>query len=154
MINLKFKIRENYSPSEKLITINIVFVLETYNDCRTPDNKYGECIVIKQCDSLLQILRQRPISDKNRDFLQQSQCGFAGTDPKVCCPSKDTAPIDNGNTGPIESNLLPSKKQCGNHLADRIIGGKETDLGEHPWMALIEYQKRNNNDHHIKNKLI
>lgn len=39
---------------------------------------------------------------------------------------------------------MPQPGVCGNHLADRIVGGQETSITEYPWMVLIEYTKRNN----------
>lgn len=43
---------------------------------------------------------------------------------------------------PVSSNLLPGSDICGINTQSRIYGGKETDLDEFPWMALIEYEKR------------
>lgn len=41
----------------------------------------------------------------------------------------------------LYSNLLPSVNECGTLSADRIVGGKEANLDEFPWMALVQYQK-------------
>lgn len=37
--------------------------------------------------------------------------------------------------------LLPKVGECGLQTSDRIIGGEKTKLDEHPWSALLEYEK-------------
>lgn len=63
--------------------------------CKTPRSETGLCVVIKQCEPLFNLLKKRPIADSTRDYLRQSQCGFSGSDPKVCCPSSGSS----GGTG-------------------------------------------------------
>lgn len=47
------------------------------------------------------------------------------------------------NRGPSSnSELLPEPGVCGSFLTNKIYGGVETKIDEYPWMALIEYQKR------------
>lgn len=36
--------------------------------------------------------------------------------------------------------LLPAK--CGGSSSERIIGGKEADIGTYPWMARIGYKSK------------
>lgn len=58
-------------------------------------------------------------------------------------PQPDPQPTPNQSLHRIDldSNpLLPSN--CGRDLSLRIVGGERTDLDEFPWMALLEYQKR------------
>jgi len=40
------------------------------------------------------------------------------------------------------NSLLPQAPNCGENFGDRVVGGKETGKREFPWMALIEYTKR------------
>ncbi|KAI5643187.1 trypsin domain-containing protein [Phthorimaea operculella] len=39
------------------------------------------------------------------------------------------------------SSLLPNQRECGIQNNDRIVGGSRTDIDEHPWMALLRYDK-------------
>ncbi|KAJ8982918.1 hypothetical protein NQ317_004574 [Molorchus minor] len=93
------------------------------------------------------ILQKRPIKSSDADFLRRSQCGFEGTLPKVCCALESSAQqvttehVNLNDVSPVSSNLLP--ENCGGSIEDRIVGGKETALGEFPWMALIEYEREN-----------
>lgn len=49
------------------------------------------------------------------------------------------SPIAKGNTfGHRNANLLPVS--CGEAFTTRIVGGKQADMGEHPWLAALEYQ--------------
>lgn len=45
---------------------------------------------------------------------------------------------------PVSSNLLPNSI-CGFDSQDRIYGGKEAELNEFPWMALVEYERGKTN---------
>ncbi|XP_066245747.1 serine protease easter-like [Euwallacea similis] len=113
--------------------------------CRTPLSQQGECISLLNCDSLYNILKTRPISSSDADFLRRSQCGFLGTTPKVCCPTGPVgstttqAPINQG----IQSDLLPTTDVCGTGTINRIYGGEKAQLDEFPWMALVEYERPN-----------
>lgn len=45
----------------------------------------------------------------------------------MCCP------------GLPNLHLLPTV--CGFFEGERIIGGEKTDIGEYPWLALLEYER-------------
>ncbi|KAF2895319.1 hypothetical protein ILUMI_10857 [Ignelater luminosus] len=126
-----------------------------FESCSTVDLKLGQCVTIKNCPSALSILEHRPLSAQDLDYLSKVNCGYQGRDPKVCCALSET---DGGGSvttvteivtkhppvsGDLHSNLLPSLNECGTLSSDRIVGGKEADLDEFPWMALVEYQKTN-----------
>lgn len=38
---------------------------------------------------------------------------------------------------------MPQPGQCGTQLKERIVGGQQTNIQDFPWMALIQYSKRN-----------
>lgn len=117
--------------------------------CQTPYRQQGECLTITSCQPLFQLLKNKPLSSASTDLLRRSHCGFDGTLPKVCCPLNDNpAPVPSttpASTGgdPLETDLLPGTETCGLGSQDRIYGGEKTQLGEYPWMALIEYLKPN-----------
>ncbi|XP_050590762.1 uncharacterized protein LOC126922324 [Bombus affinis] len=125
----------------------------------------GQCIGLRQCPQILNILQTRPLTPQIIDILRQLQCGFDSPDnPRVCCPIQNgninTATRSNesridDNTG-INSNswqqntnnqnlqydifnnpLLPT--ECGKDLTQRIVGGERAGLDEYPWMTLLEY---------------
>lgn len=76
-----------------------------------------------------------PLLNEDRDYLRRSQCGYYSGQPMVCCLPNIPPRIDT-------SDLLPQPGVCGSDTSDRIYGGEKTDLGEYPWMALLEYSKR------------
>lgn len=47
-----------------------------------------------------------------------------------------------GVATPVRSNLLPDTTVCGLGTSNRIYGGEKADLDDFPWMALIEYERR------------
>jgi len=142
-----------------------------YESCINPEGQSGQCIVITQCPDLVKLLQARPISPQAEEYLRKARCGFEGVHSKVCCVLNDNNNGDNGGEGTdpkqpdrneggnnnnnnggnhnnngggsVSSPLLPDTSVCGTTLADRIVGGTASQLGEFPWMALIEYQKPN-----------
>nr|CAD7258178.1 unnamed protein product [Timema shepardi] len=108
--------------------------------CRTPDNKNGRCINIKQCPELLSLLRSNRQQPGVAQFLRGSACGYDGFDPKVCC-TDTTSRLEEGGGGttpppvPLPSfkgGALPQYPQCGfsNVTSQRIVGGYPSKLGE------------------------
>ncbi|XP_012285284.1 serine protease easter-like [Orussus abietinus] len=126
-------------------------------DCYSPTRQPGQCIGIRECPPLLSLLQSRPLNPQNVDFLRQSQCGFEGRDPKVCCvdPRSNTGNVPTTTSGATDEQkqdvqskvnlqdhpLLP--KECGRDLSQRIVGGEKAGIDEFPWMALLEYDKPN-----------
>lgn len=56
---------------------------------------------------------------------------------QVCCPNGTTT-----NGSKLSANDLPVPYVCGYHMEDRIISGREAQIYDFPWVALIEYTKR------------
>ncbi|KAF9411336.1 hypothetical protein HW555_009836 [Spodoptera exigua] len=64
----------------------------------------------------------------------------------ICCPpeflataSPQPASLSARVSDPL--SLLPNSRICGIQNNDRIVGGTQADIDEHPWMALIRYDK-------------
>ncbi|XP_073814916.1 serine protease ea-like [Musca autumnalis] len=120
--------------------------LLAYGTCRNPNQETGICVQIIECDYLLNILNSN-LTDENRKFLKESQCGQDGTQESaakkilVCCPERfrhnRTA---NSIQDPVPGNKLPEPGDCGKILSNRILGGNVTEIDEFPWMALIQYK--------------
>lgn len=109
--------------------------------CETPNKAVGTCIEIKNCPALIEIVRQTVTDSSLTQFLKDSQCG--GNPPQsvyVCCPTG--TPIAEDRFSGIRGDVLPSKGVCGADTQDRIYGGEKTAIDEFPWMALLEYSKR------------
>ncbi|XP_012285285.1 melanization protease 1-like [Orussus abietinus] len=128
------------------------------NRCSTPLQRPGTCINIRSCPKLLDILKQpRPLPQASLNFLRNSQCGFEGLDPKVCCEDQVTEttpqsrpltptpiPSNNGIEPPDVSNhpnlsLLPHDI-CGPIRQQKIFNGNKTGVFDFPWMALVAYK--------------
>lgn len=129
--------------------------------CVTPLGRQSQCVSIYDCRDLLTAFEQRPLKSNTVSFLRQSQCGFEGYVPRVCCgpmPSqtqerpttrkpvvRPTKPIT-GQDPIFQEDSNPSpRSECGiDTNGDRLYGGQFTDLDEFPWMALLGYQPPNN----------
>ncbi|GJQ66172.1 hypothetical protein Trydic_g4232 [Trypoxylus dichotomus] len=121
---------------------------QKYSDqCTTAHDMLGQCVPLPLCPTISQILNKKPISRDDAEFLRRSGCGFEGLEPKVCCPidaPSTSTPTSTPTTNDPQQygDLLPGLKECGGSDESRIIGGELVDLGEYPWMALLEYQTR------------
>lgn len=96
-----------------------VFISET-DQCTTPKQQLGDCKNIKQCPALLQLLNKRPLSASNADFLRRSQCGFEGTDPKVCCPLTNNENVQT-TPKPSRGDSITVNKNPGMFLAGLTV---------------------------------
>ncbi|KAL3276738.1 hypothetical protein HHI36_012108 [Cryptolaemus montrouzieri] len=137
--------------------------------CQTPNGDTGECISIYSCQILLTTVRSR--DPQQTQFLRDSNCGF-DTHPLVCCGryssyhresstnrnslgNRDTT--QNHNTGlsndrnnnrgqeqnKRKNSVLLSRSSCGTQTPDKILGGQATAPDEFPWMALLQYHRKN-----------
>ncbi|XP_041986648.1 phenoloxidase-activating enzyme 1-like [Aricia agestis] len=142
-----------------LFGVTLLWRSAVSQQCQTPLGRTSNCISLYQCPSLVAVFEQNPLPYELVAFLRQSQCGFAGNVPKVCCgplPNQQTAtttqrsqvtprPQFNGQADPVssEDSAPYPRKQCGiDTNGDRIYGGVDTELDEFPWMALLGYQPR------------
>lgn len=123
--------------------------------CATPDQRQGHCVDLRRCASLLKLIKKPNLSIDDRNYLRNSQCAYNGY-PWVCCPIESAPttqpPVPVG--GGLQASDLPAPGYCGNHLADRIVGGNETQISEYPWMALLEYTKPSGKGFHCGGVLI
>lgn len=122
--------------------------------CATPDGIQGECIDITKCESLLNLLKKRPLLPQVLDHLRQSVCNFDNPAvPKVCCPKfpfkrVEVAPIKTlititttTTTTAPEGVKLPPLDRCGisTKAHQRIVGGYPSELNAWPWIAALGY---------------
>lgn len=147
-----------------LILVQILFIIDitiTQDTCYDPLRRRGICIGIRSCKDIANMLRGK-IETSQRIFLKESQCGWDGNYPKVCCANQiSNVPTvrrpSPGFTNSIQfpgdqyisdrrpsltsSSLLPKIGQCGIQIYNKIFGGSIVRLDEFPWMALLEYAK-------------
>ncbi|XP_059055590.1 phenoloxidase-activating enzyme 1-like [Achroia grisella] len=141
----------------------VIFVLTiTWNyfassSCVTPLGVPSQCISLYDCPQLLAAFELRPLPSSVVRFLKQSQCGFEGYTPRVCCGplgARDetstttqrqrlTTESNSNTVDPVydEDSTPEPRNTCGvDNNGDRIYGGQITDLDEFPWMALLGYR--------------
>ncbi|KAL3286005.1 hypothetical protein HHI36_000519 [Cryptolaemus montrouzieri] len=111
---------------------------ENPEPCHTSSGKIGKCIEIRKCASLYAYVNKKTRSQADIQKLKQLHCGFNGEIPKVCCtdPDDETVPA-------ISSRVLPEASVCGVDFGKRIHGGKTAELDEFPWMALLNFGRKN-----------
>lgn len=57
------------------------------NSCTTPHQKAGICISLRECGSLLQLLK-KPVPANHVTYLRSSVCGYSSFLPNICCPDE------------------------------------------------------------------
>lgn len=120
--------------------------------CRTPHKGVGDCIPIKECQPIVNIMLQTfPLPEYIAEELQLYRCGVTKTSVKVCCPYNSeslnylifpTTRLQGSNSVFNHDHLDLLPKDCGLLQSSvRIVHGRLTDLFEFPWMALLSYKK-------------
>lgn len=128
----------------------------------------GRCISIYDCSSILGIISRK--WTPGYTFARQSECtNGRGRQPYVCCTAdtgfvsrselngqriifpndendRYVAPMLTTPRATIStqiSELFPKPPVCGPiSVVNKIYGGEETELGEFPWLANLEYKRR------------
>ncbi|XP_037729713.1 melanization protease 1 [Drosophila subpulchrella] len=135
-----------------LVGASSTLAQEIFGYCTTPDESSGTCITLRECGYLFELVQRGAVSDQDRRFLRNSQCGFRNGQVLICCANSRMRVSPSRLPG---NSLLPQAPNCGENFADRVVGGKETGKREFPWMALIEYTKPGNlKGHHCGGSLI
>ncbi|CAH2045487.1 unnamed protein product, partial [Iphiclides podalirius] len=126
------------SICDVIVTLCVFLGLASNQSADASCGSGSTCINIRQCPGIFDLLVNDP-SNYLPDFITPLICeNNRKSQPKICCPTlfNDTSLIYN-----MTKSYLPSDKICGIQSNDRIVGGQETELDEHPWLVLIRYDK-------------
>ncbi|KAG7297995.1 hypothetical protein JYU34_018754 [Plutella xylostella] len=157
--------------SVKALLVILFSAILSTQSVRSQQCKGGvQCLPLASCSELYRQLQQGN-SPQLTTLLRRLHCGFENyNSPKVCCPPEylisgadsrisgsegagggfaQNAPFSPSSSYPEPSgqgaadptSLLPSTRVCGIQNNDRIVGGKTAEIDEHPWMALLRYDK-------------
>lgn len=124
----------------RLVLLSIVYFIaliqcQRLESCIDPNKQNGVCVLLSQCPEL----SSKITIEEYRRFVSESRCGY-GEDklPRICCerPSQ-------GNTNYFPTNF-PIIGVCGVEatVSNRITGGEEAGLLQHPWSVLLINEKR------------
>lgn len=131
-------------PFEKIRIISCILVIVSTNVVGQKCNGGANCIPLEECTDLFQQLKQGNSPQLTR-LLRGLHCGFEDLNsPKICCPPEFLArrsAFSSAGTNSNPTSILPNEKVCGIQNNDRIFGGIQTEIDEHPWMALLRYDK-------------
>ncbi|XP_026735233.1 CLIP domain-containing serine protease 2-like isoform X1 [Trichoplusia ni] len=131
------------SLCEKTVAIVCVLVASLSDAGGQRCNGGASCIGLSSCTGLYNQL-QRGSTPQLTRLLRSLHCGFEDADtPMVCCPpefsGRQGTPVQSRVADPM--SLLPNHRICGIQNHDRIVGGIQAEIDEHPWMALLRYDK-------------
>ncbi|XP_013136905.1 PREDICTED: serine protease easter-like [Papilio polytes] len=139
-----------------VLCLSLLWSYVVSESCKTPLGVTSKCVSLYDCKELVSAFETRPLPSSVVSFLRQSQCGFEGYVPRVCCgpipstrptttvppPRTTKAPVAPGVIDPVvpEDSYPAPQDKCGiDTNGDRIYGGQFTDLDEYPWMILMGY---------------
>ncbi|XP_031845107.1 venom serine protease Bi-VSP [Nomia melanderi] len=112
--------------------------------CNTPNNEIGQCIGIRSCQPLLNLLQQQGLTAG--DYLRRSLCVNENGNPIVCCPLSNPEPTKGPRVE--EENryqpLLPPHCGFSNASHTKVVGGIPAELGAWPWIVALGYYNRQN----------
>ncbi|KAM3962498.1 bzArgOEtase [Aphomia sociella] len=126
----------------KVSLLSLMLVISKSGIVAQRCNGGAQCIMLSECSGLYTQLQQGTTPQLTR-LLRNLHCGFERDNPKICCPPEFGATPSGGGAGRTEDpvSLLPGYNVCGIQNEDKIVGGTQADIDEHPWMALLRYDK-------------
>lgn len=114
----------------------LIQVASAQGQCVTPDQGPGECINIKNCEPLLEILQRDGYGAAA--YLRQFLCRYQNREAIVCCPREESR---NGVTeGPTYEVLEPPNCGFNNIAHTKVVNGVPAVLGAWPWIAALGYR--------------
>ncbi|XP_053956280.1 uncharacterized protein LOC128861931 [Anastrepha ludens] len=86
--------RDNVDDKDKIKKV------ASFEPCVTSYVKKGECMPIRNCSILLNLVLKPDKTQANTIFLQSNQCGYVNNSPLVCCPTfeKPQMPTETSTT--------------------------------------------------------
>lgn len=69
------------------------FPFPASQNCITPLGVSSDCISLYDCPPLISAFESRPLPGHVINFLRESQCGFEGYTPRVCCGPLPSQPV-------------------------------------------------------------
>ncbi|PSN45970.1 hypothetical protein C0J52_09760 [Blattella germanica] len=106
-------------------------------NCIDPTGQNGQCITIQQCPTLLDLLRQKPLTQKTAQFLREAQCGFEGRYPKVCCSQTGGSPNIEDRPGSNDNGSGRPTGQTGNEDGKKPANQIQSGTSNHPNLRLL-----------------
>ncbi|KAH8241318.1 hypothetical protein KR032_007846, partial [Drosophila birchii] len=123
--------------SKVYLILNYLFCksLAKFAKCQSDE----KCIRLDKCPHILDILRQDyKMTSEQRNLMTQKQCDLDNQSIShlqriyVCCPEP--------------GNVLPDVDTCGHRPpVGRIFGGTKSQMSEFPWMAMLLYNRGQEN---------
>ncbi|XP_055697810.1 CLIP domain-containing serine protease B10-like [Phlebotomus papatasi] len=131
------------------LTLSLLNQTNGQTPCETPNGNIGECISIYDCPAVLRLLLNSMMTPDTIEGLRKLQCsGEPNKGVFVCCEQSRVRMSSDVRSNQI---VTPSNNRgnrisprCGyERLGKRIIGGTVSNIKESPWMALLEYERKN-----------
>uniref|UniRef100_A0A1B0FFX5 Uncharacterized protein n=1 Tax=Glossina morsitans morsitans TaxID=37546 RepID=A0A1B0FFX5_GLOMM len=130
-------------------------VIKSYGECLNRSHEKGLCVLLENCEYLVNALLTSPRREPHREYLSRSQCGMKNGKPLVCClklTSRVASTLDSLNS---KIALLPRFEQCAQGTTVQTNNtGNIAKVKQYPWMALLEHTKGNRKRYKCEGSLI
>ncbi|KRT80411.1 Trypsin, partial [Oryctes borbonicus] len=117
--------------------------------CVSPDSERGVCTSVNKCPTVLDFVKKSNRNDsETTQYLRKFICASISNAKQhyVCCqdkPLKGIRPVVTPTPAPNPykpNSFERYKQQCGVASDQyKVVGGTYADLGDHPWVVLLEY---------------
>uniref|UniRef100_A0A1A9ZT36 CLIP domain-containing serine protease n=1 Tax=Glossina pallidipes TaxID=7398 RepID=A0A1A9ZT36_GLOPL len=127
---------------------------QNYGECLNRGLDKGLCVLLENCEYLVNALLTSPRKEPHREYLSRSQCGMKNGKPLVCCLklTSRVAPTLDLNS---KIALLPRFEQCAQGTTVQTNNtGNIAKVKQYPWMALLEHTKGNRKRYKCEGSLI
>ncbi|KAL9898253.1 serine protease ea-like [Glossina fuscipes fuscipes] len=128
---------------------------QNYGECLNSSHEKGLCVLLEDCEYLVNALLTSPRKNSHSDYLSRIQCGIKNDKPLVCClklTSKVASTLDSLNS---KIALLPRFEQCAQSTTVQTSNnGNIAKVKQYPWKALLEHTKGNRKRYKCEGSLI
>jgi len=154
-------------PTDGLVTPATDDLVEAdRNQCQLQNDIPATCVLYNKCSPFVEMMAnlRKPLPPAVPSIVRSSYlCGVEEQSgrkfPKICCPAealgegisppapppapeKEEEVVSNRYGSHPARNLLSDDDFCGIALGKRIVGGKDADLGQYPWLVNLGYKQR------------
>ncbi|XP_072395723.1 phenoloxidase-activating factor 1-like [Diabrotica undecimpunctata] len=127
-----------------LFFVFVCYVHADYRiDCISPNKENTKCESIYKCKTFTDALKST-VTQSQKDFMQESLCGYYDNLPIVCCGTQsdytdsNRPPKRTKRNTDFKTNSLILETQCGVLVNDHLTSGQPQDF---PWAVKLIYNQ-------------
>lgn len=116
-----------------------IITIESFEACELDD----PCTTFNEDEGVVKHANKCKRFKSLKTFNERRPCGWIGRIPLICCPSDHSTPVRFERKIVELCNSFDKRPEGDEVLSNRVIGGKDCEVGEFPHFAALGYR---NND--------